>query len=214
MGRRKLPMKLIENEKARWRAFTKRTQGLKKKAYELANLCDVDVLLIVLGPNGSVETWPESSPEVNRVVERYMKHSEADREKYAFKLPLKTRKMMNSGMRENETAKGKEIMATEPEPVDYQPPLSYAYPWEFLGSSAGVCNGGQQQCVPFQCSCDFCLWDGFDLAPQLLPPPVVEASGATCNGFFDQQVPHGTSANSSSFEFQDLVEGFLDFGSV
>lgn len=52
MGRVKLPIKKIENTTSRQVTFSKRRNGLIKKAYELSVLCDVDVALIMFSPSG------------------------------------------------------------------------------------------------------------------------------------------------------------------
>ncbi|KAL3022973.1 hypothetical protein AAZX31_04G042800 [Glycine max] len=52
MGRVKLPIKKIENTTNRQVTFSKRRNGLIKKAYELSVLCDVDVALIMFSPSG------------------------------------------------------------------------------------------------------------------------------------------------------------------
>ena len=52
MGRVKLQIKRIENTTSRQVTFSKRRNGLIKKAYELSVLCDVDVALIMFSPSG------------------------------------------------------------------------------------------------------------------------------------------------------------------
>ncbi|KAL4359096.1 hypothetical protein AHAS_Ahas08G0043200 [Arachis hypogaea] len=52
MGRVKVPIKKIENITNRQITFSKRKNGLIKKAYELSVLCDVDVVLITFSPSG------------------------------------------------------------------------------------------------------------------------------------------------------------------
>jgi hypothetical protein len=52
MGRVKLQIKKIENITNRQVTFSKRRNGLIKKAYELSVLCDVDVGLIMFSPSG------------------------------------------------------------------------------------------------------------------------------------------------------------------
>ncbi|KAL0314951.1 UNVERIFIED_CONTAM: Agamous-like MADS-box protein [Sesamum angustifolium] len=52
MGRVKLQIKKIENTTNRQVTFSKRRNGLIKKAYELSVLCDVDVALIMFSPSG------------------------------------------------------------------------------------------------------------------------------------------------------------------
>ncbi|XWS21258.1 hypothetical protein CRYUN_Cryun30bG0040200 [Craigia yunnanensis] len=52
MGRVKLQIKRIENTTNRQVTFSKRRNGLIKKAYELSVLCDFDVALIMFSPSG------------------------------------------------------------------------------------------------------------------------------------------------------------------
>ncbi|KAK6940127.1 Transcription factor, MADS-box [Dillenia turbinata] len=52
MGRVKLKIKRIENNTNRQVTFSKRKNGLIKKAYELSVLCDIDIALIMFSPSG------------------------------------------------------------------------------------------------------------------------------------------------------------------
>ncbi|XP_019438551.1 PREDICTED: agamous-like MADS-box protein AGL104 isoform X1 [Lupinus angustifolius] len=52
MGRVKLEIKRIENTTNRQVTFSKRRNGLIKKAYELSILCDIDIALIMFSPSG------------------------------------------------------------------------------------------------------------------------------------------------------------------
>ncbi|XP_048138563.1 MADS-box protein FLOWERING LOCUS C-like [Rhodamnia argentea] len=80
MGRRKLPLELITNEKVRRITYEKRKKGLMKKAQELATLCGVDTCMIIHGPAGSSasaaaakpEIWPASPEKVKRIIRQYM----------------------------------------------------------------------------------------------------------------------------------------------
>ena len=51
MGRVKLQIKRIENNTNRQVTFSKRRNGLIKKAYELSVLCDIDIALIMFSPS-------------------------------------------------------------------------------------------------------------------------------------------------------------------
>ncbi|RKO93581.1 hypothetical protein BDK51DRAFT_4161, partial [Blyttiomyces helicus] len=48
MGRRKIEILPIENDKNRSNTFKKRRQGLIKKAHELGVLCSVEVALVII----------------------------------------------------------------------------------------------------------------------------------------------------------------------
>ncbi|KAJ9167812.1 hypothetical protein P3X46_019405 [Hevea brasiliensis] len=77
MGRGKLNMELIMNEKSRMITYHKRKKGLIKKMQELSILCDVDACVIILGPNLNnrpidVETWPTDRYDMRRIINRFL----------------------------------------------------------------------------------------------------------------------------------------------
>uniref|UniRef100_A0A0D9X998 MADS-box domain-containing protein n=1 Tax=Leersia perrieri TaxID=77586 RepID=A0A0D9X998_9ORYZ len=78
MGRVKLPIKRIENTTNRQVTFSKRRNGLIKKAYELSVLCDIDVALLMFSPSGRLSHF-SGSRGVEDVILRYMNLSEHDR---------------------------------------------------------------------------------------------------------------------------------------
>ncbi|KAH7851749.1 hypothetical protein Vadar_016123 [Vaccinium darrowii] len=65
MGRVKLQIRKIENTTSRQVTFSKRRNGLIKKAYELSVLCDIEVALIMFSPSGRVSLFSgkKSPPE-------------------------------------------------------------------------------------------------------------------------------------------------------
>lgn len=50
MGRKKIKLKRIECIIQRRSKYSKRKKGILKKAHEMATLCDVDVVLILISP--------------------------------------------------------------------------------------------------------------------------------------------------------------------
>ncbi|GMN49270.1 hypothetical protein TIFTF001_018437 [Ficus carica] len=54
MGRKKVELKRIEDKSSRQVTFSKRRNGLIKKARELSVLCDVDVALLVFSSRGKL----------------------------------------------------------------------------------------------------------------------------------------------------------------
>ena len=73
MGRRKIDIARIENERHRQVTFAKRKSGLIKKATELAILCDAEVGLIIFSPNQKLSLF--SSTTLESVIDRYTKHN-------------------------------------------------------------------------------------------------------------------------------------------
>ncbi|VVA33371.1 PREDICTED: agamous MADS-box [Prunus dulcis] len=76
MGRGRLKMELIANERARKTTFQKRRKGMMKKAYEFSTLCELDVCMIIYGPKQTdrppeLHTWPENRDEVDRIINKY-----------------------------------------------------------------------------------------------------------------------------------------------
>ncbi|KAL2454189.1 putative ovule protein [Abeliophyllum distichum] len=53
------------------KSFKIRKESIKKKTMELSVLCDVNACAVIVGPDGSVETWPENLNHVQRVIQQY-----------------------------------------------------------------------------------------------------------------------------------------------
>ena len=60
MVRGKAQMKRIENDSSRQVTFSKRRNGLLKKAFELSVLCDAEVALIIFSPTGKLYEFASS----------------------------------------------------------------------------------------------------------------------------------------------------------
>lgn len=73
MVRGKTQMKRIENDTSRQVTFSKRRNGLLKKAFELSVLCDAEVALIIFSPRGKLYEF--SSASLNKTIERYQKRA-------------------------------------------------------------------------------------------------------------------------------------------
>ncbi|KAI3764489.1 hypothetical protein L2E82_14498 [Cichorium intybus] len=72
MVRGKTQMRRIENATSRQVTFSKRRNGLLKKAFELSVLCDAEVALIIFSPRGKLCEFASSSME--ETIERYRNH--------------------------------------------------------------------------------------------------------------------------------------------
>ncbi|XP_055960995.1 agamous-like MADS-box protein AGL66 [Mercurialis annua] len=78
MGRVKLAIKRIDNTTNRQVTFSKRRNGLIKKAYELSVLCDVDVALIMFSPSGRLSLF-SGAKSIEEILMRYVNVPEHER---------------------------------------------------------------------------------------------------------------------------------------
>ncbi|KAG2632731.1 agamous-like MADS-box protein AGL29 [Panicum virgatum] len=69
-GRQKIEIKRIENEEARQVCFSKRRQGLFKKASELSILCGAMVGAIVFSPAG--RSFSFGHPSIDEIISRFL----------------------------------------------------------------------------------------------------------------------------------------------
>ncbi|KAL6859886.1 resistance to lethality of mkk1p386 overexpression [Amphichorda felina] len=72
MGRRKIEIKAIKDDRNRSVTFLKRKGGLFKKAHELSVLCSVDVAVFVFGNNRKLYEY--SSADMRDLISRYQFH--------------------------------------------------------------------------------------------------------------------------------------------
>ncbi|TKW20501.1 hypothetical protein SEVIR_4G092900v4 [Setaria viridis] len=78
MGRVKLQIKRIENTTNRQVTFSKRRNGLIKKAYELSVLCDIDIALIMFSPSNRLCHF-SGRRRIEDVITKYINLPENDR---------------------------------------------------------------------------------------------------------------------------------------
>ncbi len=74
MGRKKIVIHPISDERTRQVTFSKRKMGLIKKAYELSVLCGCEVGLIVFSTNNKLFQY--ASSDMDRILLRYTEHAE------------------------------------------------------------------------------------------------------------------------------------------
>ncbi|KAK3330079.1 hypothetical protein B0H66DRAFT_44713 [Apodospora peruviana] len=72
MGRRKIEIKAIKDDRNRSVTFLKRKGGLFKKAHELSVLCSVDVAVFIFGSNKKLYEY--SSCDMRELITRYTYH--------------------------------------------------------------------------------------------------------------------------------------------
>uniref|UniRef100_A0A2I9LP84 Myocyte-specific enhancer factor 2 n=1 Tax=Centruroides hentzi TaxID=88313 RepID=A0A2I9LP84_9SCOR len=74
MGRKKIQISRITDERNRQVTFTKRRFGLMKKAYELSVLCDCEIALIIF--NSTNKLFQYASTDMDKVLLKYTEYNE------------------------------------------------------------------------------------------------------------------------------------------
>ncbi|PVV04783.1 hypothetical protein BB560_000707 [Smittium megazygosporum] len=74
MGRKKIKIQTITDERNKQVTFLKRKVGLMKKAYELSTLCECDIALIIFNSQGKLVQY--SSADMNKILLRYTEYGE------------------------------------------------------------------------------------------------------------------------------------------
>jgi hypothetical protein len=74
MGRKKIQISKINDERNRQVTFTKRKFGLMKKAYELSVLCDCEIALIIF--NSSNKLFQYASTDMDKILLKYTEYNE------------------------------------------------------------------------------------------------------------------------------------------
>ncbi|KAJ7953074.1 MADS-box transcription factor [Quillaja saponaria] len=88
MGRGKIEIKPIENSTNRQVTYSKRRNGIFKKAHELTVLCDAKVSLIMFSDSGSAKLHEYISPNIStkKIYDQYQKALEIDLWKTHYEL--------------------------------------------------------------------------------------------------------------------------------
>lgn len=69
MGRKKIQIQPIKDDRNRQVTFLKRKHGLMKKAYELSVLCNCEVALVIIPSNNKLIQY--SSSDMNTLLEKF-----------------------------------------------------------------------------------------------------------------------------------------------
>jgi len=78
MGRKKIEIKRITDERVRKVTFSKRKGGLLKKAMELSLLCDCEIGLVIFTPKPDQKLFKYATHSMENVVARYQSSNEAE----------------------------------------------------------------------------------------------------------------------------------------
>ncbi|KAA8546451.1 hypothetical protein F0562_002810 [Nyssa sinensis] len=75
MGRGKIEIKRIENQSNRQVTYSKRRNGIMKKAKEITVLCDAHVSLVIFASSGKMHEYCSPSTNLIDILDRYHKQS-------------------------------------------------------------------------------------------------------------------------------------------
>nr|BAI78360.1 GLO-like MADS-box protein [Orchis italica] len=75
MGRGKIEIKRIENSTNRQVTFSKRRNGIMKKAKEISVLCDAQVSLVIFSSLGKMFEYCSPSTSLSKMLEKYQQNS-------------------------------------------------------------------------------------------------------------------------------------------
>nr|AEI88010.1 MADS box protein [Lilium longiflorum]AHY82570.1 MADS-box protein 3 [Lilium formosanum]BAG69627.1 MADS-box transcription factor [Lilium formosanum x Lilium longiflorum] len=75
MGRGKIEIKRIENSANRQVTFSKRRNGIIKKARELSVLCEAHVSVVIFSSSGKMSEYCSPSTSLPKILERYQLNS-------------------------------------------------------------------------------------------------------------------------------------------
>ncbi|KAI3686510.1 hypothetical protein L1987_80189 [Smallanthus sonchifolius] len=81
MGRVKLKIKRLENISNRQVTFSKRRNGILKKAKELSVLCDIDIILLLFSPTGKPTLFTGQRSNIDEVIAKFARLTPQERAK-------------------------------------------------------------------------------------------------------------------------------------
>ncbi|XP_049381313.1 agamous-like MADS-box protein AGL81 [Solanum stenotomum] len=53
------------------KSYQERKECIKRKSMELATLCDIKICIVITGPNGELQTWPDNLDACKEVLDLY-----------------------------------------------------------------------------------------------------------------------------------------------
>ncbi|XP_070806567.1 myocyte-specific enhancer factor 2D isoform X3 [Pituophis catenifer annectens] len=109
MGRKKIQIQRITDERNRQVTFTKRKFGLMKKAYELSVLCDCEIALIIF--NHSNKLFQYASTDMDKVLLKYTEYNEP----HESRTNADIIEALNKKHREGESPDGEDIFTLTPQ---------------------------------------------------------------------------------------------------
>nr|BAD13496.1 MADS-box protein [Asparagus officinalis] len=74
MGRGKIEIKRIENSTNRQVTFSKRRNGIIKKAREISVLCEAQVSVLIFSSSGKISDYCSANTSFSRILERYQQN--------------------------------------------------------------------------------------------------------------------------------------------
>uniref|UniRef100_A0A8C4VW72 Myocyte enhancer factor 2B n=1 Tax=Gopherus evgoodei TaxID=1825980 RepID=A0A8C4VW72_9SAUR len=173
MGRKKIQISRILDQRNRQVTFTKRKFGLMKKAYELSVLCDCEIALIIF--NSTNRLFQYASTDMDKVLLKYTEYSEPHESRTNSDI-LETLKRKGLGLESQELELDEGLDPMEKiRKLNEGMDLTVARPRLYVSGWIPVSHPGvETMAMP---------WHGQD-PPRALPPP----TGAAWQG---DPLPHG-----------------------
>ncbi|KAI9287499.1 hypothetical protein BC943DRAFT_318221 [Umbelopsis sp. AD052] len=122
MGRKKIKIQRIADERNRQVTFLKRKHGLMKKAYELSVLCDCEVALIIFTANNKLVQY--GSTDIDKTL---MKYTEYSSEPHESKRNSDFIGAEQNGRTDDEDASAELMESDIDGKLEQQPPLKHQY---------------------------------------------------------------------------------------
>lgn len=97
MGKKRVELKRIQNPSSRHATFSKRKNGLLKKAFELSLLCEAEVALIIFSETGKIHEFA-SNNDMAEILGKYRIHEESSSTETSSPTSLQNVKYHEAGL--------------------------------------------------------------------------------------------------------------------
>eukprot|EP01107_Rhizomastix_libera_P018659 TRINITY_DN993_c0_g1_i2.p1 TRINITY_DN993_c0_g1~~TRINITY_DN993_c0_g1_i2.p1 ORF type:complete len:548 (-),score=128.51 TRINITY_DN993_c0_g1_i2:667-2286(-) len=188
MGRNKIAIERIANERSRQSTFTKRKNGLVKKAMELSILCDCDIAMLVFGPTGKLSTY--ASSDLHNMLTRFATHPEANNK------PLNNEDY--AAIARHETPSTTSFTSSDQAPLELSPRATR------LGSSPSSTSKRKKRTPGDSDDSDSSYDD--DTAARLLTPGGRSKRPASTSGVQHQHRPRSSRSRDGNHDNNETIE--------
>ncbi|ORZ02499.1 hypothetical protein BCR43DRAFT_481640 [Syncephalastrum racemosum] len=122
MGRKKIKIQPIKDDRNRQVTFLKRKHGLMKKAYELSVLCDCEIALIIFNSNGKLVQY--ASTDIDKILMKYTEYNDPHESKSNHDFSNATDADEDGAATKLEDEADDDVLADDREAVSIQPQVT------------------------------------------------------------------------------------------